>query len=302
MKTSRWASVLLSLLLAGCANFQAVSDFATETQQLTGTVHAEFAQLESLCLEQARLSIAILDIDENAPDSPLKGCAAYRAAQGRLADVTVETLQAYGKTLAALAENRSFDLGPEIKGTSAKLAALKTQDGSALVDAAQLGALTKVLALLADVATQSRREESIRRLVAEKPSLVANARLLRSFFASPAGVTAVQPPYENLLALSSNAMRSYETLLRSEAIRRAEPIRARELLLALNQTREWLKARQGPGTDHIGRKIVAAIDAWILAADSFERDALRPDAQQLHDRLKDLRAKVVDARAAVRAL
>jgi hypothetical protein len=125
---------------------------------------------------------------------------------------------------------------------------------------------------------------------------------MRSFFARPEGTPgSAKTPYENLVTLSADALRSYETLLTSDAVRKAEPIRARELFLSLRSTRALLTSRQSTGDDSVPKKIVAAIDAWIGAADSFEREALRPDPQQLHERLKDLRAKVGDARAALQA-
>lgn len=297
-----FASIALAAVLAGCANLKVVSDFANETIKLTGTVSAEFAQLESLCVTQANLSIAILGIEEDSPDSPLKGCTSYSATQGRLAEVTVETLEAYGRTLTALAENKSFDLGPELKATSSKLAGLRDKQGHTLLDEKQLGALTKVLILLADISTQSMREEAIKRLIAEEPNVVISAQLLRSFFALPASSPAgIKTPYDNLVALSSDALRSYEVLLKSEAVRKAEPIRARELYLGMNSTRLLLKQRQTGADDSVAKKIVNAIDAWIAAADAFAREALQPDALQLYDRLKDLREKAVEARDAVGA-
>jgi hypothetical protein len=294
------AILVLAAWLAGCANFRAVSAFANETTGLTGTVKAEFDQLEALCFRQAELSLAVLDIEADAPNSPLKGCVSYRDTQGRLAEVTVATLDAYARVLLALAENRTFDLGPDIESTSGKLAALRQRDGGALVDEAQLGALTKVLVLLADIATQTQRERAIRRLVAEKPNVVANAQLLRSFFVRP-GAGAVRPPYENLVTLSADTLRSYEALLRNARVREAEPIRTRELLLGLQPTRTLLQERRGIEPASVPGKIVAAIDAWIAAAEVFEREALQPDPLALRARLQDLRTKAVAARDAVRA-
>jgi hypothetical protein len=296
------AILVLAAVLAGCANFKAVSAFANETTGLAGTVRTEFDQLQALCFEQAERSLAVLDIEADAPTSPLKGCESYRDTQGRLAEVTVATLDVYARTLLALAENRTFDLGPDIESTSGKLAALRQRDGSALVDEAQLGALTKVLVLLADIATQTQRERAIRRLVAERPNVVANAQLLRSFFARPASASgALRAPYENLVTLSADTLRSYETLLRNAKLREAEPIRTRELLLGLRPTRELLLERQGLEPTSVPGKIVAAIDAWIAAAEVFEREALQPEPLALYGRLQDLRTKAVAARDAVRA-
>ena len=228
-------AVLLSCVVAGlataCANFKAVSVFASETQGLSSTVRTEFNILSDLCVEQARLSIAILNIESGSSLDPLKACASYSATQGQLADVTVDVLDAYAKALLALAEDRSFDLGPELKSTSNKLAALRTREGTPLVNQEQLGVLTKVIVLLADIATQARRETAIRRLIDEKPNLVVNAQIMRTFFARPAGVDpALKTLYENVVKLSSDALQSYETILKSDPMRKAEPIRTRELL------------------------------------------------------------------------
>jgi hypothetical protein len=159
-----------------------------------------------------------------------------------------------------------------------------------------------VLVLLADIATQTQRERAIRRLVAERPNVVANAQLLRSFFARPASASgALRAPYENLVTLSADTLRSYETLLRNAKLREAEPIRTRELLLGLRPTRELLLERQGLEPTSVPGKIVAAIDAWIAAAEVFEREALQPEPLALYGRLQDLRTKAVAARDAVRA-
>jgi hypothetical protein len=113
---------LFASLVGGCANFEAVSEFSRETNKLTETLRTEFVQLDSLCAKQAELVIVVNNIQD---DGPLKDCEQYQAAQGRLAGVTVDVLDNYARALAALADNKAFDLSCDLKGVASELTGLK---------------------------------------------------------------------------------------------------------------------------------------------------------------------------------
>ncbi len=289
--------LLLACLLGGCANFKAVSEFANETDKLTGTIGGEFAQLESLCTKQAELSIVINEDN----DQPLKDCEQYKAAQGRLAGVTVDVLNSYAKALAGLADDRSFDLSSDIEGVAGKLQGLKDKDGNALVNASEVGALSKIVQVLFDIVTATKREAAVRRLVAETQNLAISGNILRSFFVespdAPPG--RAKAPYTNLVAIMNSAMVSTEASLRSPAFRNAEPIRTAELRRELQTRKNFLNKRMGASPDRVPAKVAAAIDAWQEALKKFSEDALKPDPKDLFIRLKDLRAKAIAARDAI---
>ncbi len=294
----RWmVCAVLVCLMTGCANFKAVSAFATETSKLTGTIGNEFSQLASLCVKQAELSIAINDSD----DQTLKDCEHYKAAQGRLAGVTVDVLDNYAKALSALADGKSIDLSSHIEGLAAKAKNFKDQDGKALADDKQVAALSKVAQVLVDVVTSARREAAIRRLVEQTPNLKITGDILRSFFhVSPsAPIGHANAPYSNLIAIMTSAAASNDTSLRSPAFAEKEPIRTAELRLDLKATGALLAKRTLTAPDGVPARVVAAIDAWQAALTRFADDALDPDPKELFTRLDDLRSKAIAARDAI---
>jgi len=292
--------VVAASALAGCANFKVVSKFAGDTTQLTGTVRNEFVQLENLCFDQAELAIVVENLKT---DQALKDCADFRASQGKLAALTIDVLDAYAGALAALADNRSFDLSPAIQNVGAKVQALRGPDGQPLIAANQVGALTKIVDLLADIVTSTQREVAVRRMVAEAPNLKITGDLMRSFFIPPPGAPAnARSAYENLIRIISQSFSSTEARLNTKLMRDAEPIRTGELLRQVHTRQAAIEPRTGRSADRVPMKMVGAIDAWQQAVDLFATDALKPDPEALYTRLKELREKTLAAKEAVEDL
>lgn len=297
----RWLVGFALAFLSGCANFHAVSDFSQRTTQVTSVVRSEFTQLDAMCRDQAELTIVINNIQD---EGPLQACKSYRDSQGRLAAVTLDVLDDYARALAALSNDSSFDISSDIDALGGQIQGLHDASGNSLVNADEVGALTKLVGIIADVATQARRKAAVERLVSEKQDLQVTGRILRSFFvrdpAAPPGRAAA--PYANLVALTADSLRFSSSTLSAPQFRSAEPIRSVELLRASQTRRKQLEARQGTGADKVPASIAAAIDAWLAALDTFERDAFRPDSRQLIDQLQDIRKKANAAKAALDAL
>ena len=300
---------LAVLALSGCANFKAVSQFAGQTATMTGVIKSEFSQLEEHCVKQAGLVAAVNNIGD---DGPFKNCSDYKKAQGELAAVTVTVLDAYAKALTSLADDKAFDLSPDIQTLSGKIGSLKDSSGNSLVNADELGAITKVVDLLVDVWASSKREEAINRMVAEAPSLRITGGILRSYFVeSPnAPLGRARAPYTNLVAIAATSVNSTEASLTSSPMRNAEPIRTFELLQDVKARKAFLAARGAklstaspPSGSQVlvQAQIAQAIDAWLSAVDTFATDALKPDSIQLYERLKVLREKTLAARDAISA-
>lgn len=289
--------LLLAALLSGCANFQAVAEFAKDTGQLSKTVKQEFAQLEDVCVRQAEVVIVATGI---ADDGPLKACRRHQAAQGRLAGLTVAVLDDYAKALAAVADDKSFDVSKEVQGVGKQVAGLKDADGKALLPAKEAAAITKIAEVLVSLAASREREAAVRRLAAEKEHLAVLGGLLRSFFvATPGGARA---PYANLVSLAASELDSTQALLRGPAMSKAEPIRSFELVRELDSRRRLIARRADPGPDGVAQQMAGAIDAWLAALDRFGDEALSRDPKLLLERLKTLRAKTDDVRAALQVL
>lgn len=287
--------LLVALALGGCANFGAVSAFANQTTELTGAVRTEFQQIGNMCAEQAEMRMVIT----NAPSDALLGsCKLQGDSLVAFQEVTIDTLELYAKTLLAMVDDSNFDLRPAIEATGQKLAGLKTRDGSSVVGAEKVGAITKVLALLADVIVQARREQGIRRLVEVSPDLTANAKIVRDFLVSRSG----QSPYDRWLEIvQSMASSSAGQVAAATPLARQEPIRSAELRRAIARTQPVIAARRGDAASAVPRQLVAALDDWIEAVPVFQREALRPDPKALLERIDGLRKKATDARQAVQA-
>jgi hypothetical protein len=265
---------------------------------MTDLVREEFVALDTLCRDQAELSIVLNNISDEAP---LRDCDDFRASQGRLATVTLDVLDDYADALTALADNRSFESTLDASAVRSRTQGLKDAEGKALASAAQLTALNRLVVTLADIASQVSRRDAVQRLVDEAPSLAVNGRVLRSFFVADGDATRGLPasPYANLVGLSLDMLSSSERMLRSKAFQTAEPIRSVELLRAMRAQRVLLQQRTGGTADKIPVAIASAIDAWLKALERFSTDAFKPDARQLTDQLKTFRAKARAAKAAL---
>lgn len=295
-----WVCAIVAVAMSGCANFKAVSAFATETERLTATIDSEFKQLDTLCEKQATLSIVINDNN----DQPLEDCKTLKAARGRFALVTVEVLGRYAKTLTALADNKSLDMSSDIDGLAKKVKNLKGPDGSGFVDDKQLDALNKVAQVLVDVVTAARREAAVRRLTAETANLKASSDILRRFFGGAATSPAIraQSPYGNWIGLVTSTAQSNASSLGSPAFAGKEPLRTAELRREVKAVQTLLAQRQAAGEGSVPAKIVNAIGAWQTALLTFEKDALVADAPDMLLKLNDLRDKAAAARDAVEGL
>lgn len=299
LKTS-FAIVLLAVGASGCANFKAVSEFAQQTTRVTGVVRAEFVEIDTICRDQAELTIVVNDLPD---EGPLQSCRSYKATQGSLATVTLDVLDDYAKVLAGLADDKTFDLSSDIDTVGSKAKALKDRSGNALVSSAEATALTRIVEILAGIATERRRKAAVQRLVDEKPNLAITGKILRSFFVrdpnAPPG--RAQAPYTNLVGLTSDALVSSERMLGSKAFRTAEPLRSVELSRALRARKAQLEARTGTAPDKVPVAIASAIDAWLAALETFSADAFEPDAKELVQQLKNVRSKANAAKEALQA-
>jgi hypothetical protein len=284
-------------LLQGCANYQAASSFAAQTNSLTGTVKTEFAQLDALCTWQGELDIVTANRDD---ERPLDACRQYQAAQGRLADATVTVLEGYAQALAGLADDKPFDLSPDIHGLGQKLQGLKDKEGRALVSDREAGTLTKLADALLRIATERKRAEGIAEMARQVPDLRVTGQLLKSFFVASADAPPgrAQPPYRNFAAILQQRGDQSGKLLNGPALRAAEPIRTAELRRELAQRAALLKTRAEGGDPDVPRRIAEAIDAWLQALDVFEADALKTEPAALLERLKALRVKLQAVRQA----
>ena len=285
----------MALALGGCANFKAVSAFANQTNEVTSAVRTEFQQIGKMCSQQAEIRAVVTNA---TGDALLDSCRLQGDSLVAFQEVTIDTLELYARTLKMMVDDSNFDLRPSIESTGQKLASLKTRDGSSLVSADKGGAITKVLALLADVIVQAQREQGVRRLVEAGPDLVANARIVREFLASRGG----QSAYDRWLEIvQSLATSSAGQVAVNTPLARQEPIRSAELRREIARTQPAIAARRGDAPSTVPRQLVAALDDWIDAVPVFQREALRHNPKALLDRIDELRKKAIQARQAVQA-
>ena len=282
--------------LEGCASYRAVSEFADQTTKMTTVVKGEFVQLDTLCAQQAELVIVVNNL---ADDAPLDQCARYKRTQARFASLTVDVLDGYAEALSDLADDRPFDLSPEMRSAAAKVRGLKDSGGNTMVNDPSVLALTRVADLLADALAAVKREEAVRRLAAATPDLAVMGRSLRSFFVrapdAPPGTP--QSPYVNLVAVMTSSSDSTQRVLSSTPMRKAEPIRTAELSRELRARQKLLAKRGADGAVPVS--VAAVIDAWIDALDRFSTDAFKHDSREMIDRMKTLRGTMRAAREAI---
>lgn len=293
MKLRSWALVAV-VLLSGCANYRAVSQFSDETTSMTGVVKTEFAQLDSLCVEQAELVIVVNNLPD---DRPLAVCEQYRRTQGRFASLTVDVLDGYADALGALADGDAFDLTGDMKSVGGKVKALKDRGGNAVVPAGEAEALVRISQLLAAALASEKREDAVRRMMQATPDLVVLGNSLKAFFVQAPGATgATRPPYANFVTVVSTSTASTQSTLQNTAMRKAEPIRTAELLRELRTRQAALDKRDPNSVGSVPVRIGAVIDAWIAAVDRFSTDAFKPDSREMRDRLTTLREAIRTAR------
>ena len=289
---------IVVLLLSGCANYRAVSTFGNETTTMTGVVKDEFDQIETLCVRQAELAIVVSNLPN---DGPIDQCRRSKRAQGQFAALTVVVLDNYAEGLSALADDKSFDLSPEMKTMSGRVRGLKDNAGNPVVSAREATALSTVSDVIVNAFASARRDEAVKQMVAATPDLMVVGQSLRAFFVAPADASPAGPkaPYANLVTVISGSGSSTQSLLESSPMRRAEPIRTAELLRDLRTRQKLLAKRAYDVADSVPARVVAAIDAWLDALQKFSTDALKPDSRELVDRLKALRNATRAAKDAV---
>jgi hypothetical protein len=292
MAIRSWLVCLVLSALTGCANYHAVGDFADETKSMTGVVRAEFVQLDTLCVQQAETVIVVNNLGD---DRALAQCDRYRRSQSRFAALTVDVLDAYAAGLASLADDKPFDLTPDIKTVGGKVRALKDSGGDALVTTAEATAVTRIADLLVTVFAAGKRDDAVRRMIAAAPDLETMGRTLKAFFVGPSTPASSKPPYVNFISIISSSTTSTQLVLDSQPMRRAEPIRTAELSRELKARQKLLEQRSSA----VPTSIAAAIDAWLAALERFEVEGLKPDRRELADRLKTLRDATRTAKAAV---
>ncbi len=300
--------------LTGCANYRAVNEFGEQTTSMTGVVRTEFKTVETLCVQQAEVVLVVNNI---ADDKALAQCDAYRRAQGRFAAVTIDVLDDYAGALEGLANDKSFDLSDSIKDAGDSVRALRDASGNAVADAAQADAVTRIANLLVEVYASSKRDEAVDRMVQATPDLAVLGRALRAFFAAPpttatttTSTSTTQPspsgaptrsPYANFVGVIAGSATSTQLILQSQPMRKAEPIRTAELQRELRVRQRLLDRRTAATPDAVPARIVAAIDAWLAALDTFAVDARKPDSRELVDRIRRLRSATRGAKDAITA-
>lgn len=292
-----WCAAAYALLLAGCANFGAVSEFAHETSKVSHTVRSELAQLDTLCRDQAELTIVVAGLPD---DSPLQACDNYKASQGRLAAVTLDVLDDYVRALAALADDKPFELTTDVNAVGKRVAAVQGKGGVPVVSRSDSMALTQIAQALAEIATERARDRAVRRLAAEVPNLAQAGCTLRALFVPGASAPAgrATAPYANIVALTRDAFDTTQKQLRQARFRQAEPLRTAELLRAMRARDAQLVRRTGSGPEAVPVMIAAAIDAWLDTLDVFSSEALQPERGKLMRRIRALRSKTEAARDA----
>jgi hypothetical protein len=293
----RWlVLVSIAACMAGCANTKAVAEFGKQTARMTDVVKKEFGALETICTKRAELAINVANRDD---DLPLKDCRDFKQAQGNLGKYTADVLDELGKALAGLADDKNFDLSSDISGVGKAVGALKDKSGTALVKPAVVDAFTKVIDLIADLATSRMRQDAVKRVVQTTDSMKTLGDLLKAYFVPVANspIAGQKPPYQNWVEIGDIHLQGTDSLL-SGALARQEPIRSKELRGEVKALKTQLAERtQAQGK--VPAKIADAIDTWKLAVDIFKEEALKPDPQDLYKRLKELQEKTNAAKDAI---
>lgn len=292
-------AVVVVFALAGCANFGAVRRFAAETTTMTGTVRAELEQMARLCEFPADMQL-LLDEANGRQDQPgatgrrLKAaCASVGAESVELQRLSVDALDGYAAALLAMAEDSNFEVRSAIDATGAKVAALQTRDGAALVNPEKAGALTRLIGLVSDIVLRHKREEGVRKLLEVEGDLAGVAGSLREFFVRRDGG---QSPYENVVRTGAGLRRDLQTDL--GLVAKQEPVRAAELRRTIPPDAVFTDRLAASG-GKIPAEIAKRVDDWTALLPAFRKDALTPDPKALFDQLDTFRTRALETRRAI---
>ena len=280
------------LQLSACANFAAVKSFSDDTSKLASTAAAEIQFVAADCdqLAQARHVVEGVALDTAQ-------CDKLKKSTTNLAGATTDVLTAYAQKLGAVANDKTFDYGPNLEKTKSALVSLKDRDGASVLDKNVAGSAIGVADVIFDVATQSQRSEAVRRLVAARADLVGIASYLKIFFVGGVAQGKRWPsPYRTQLAEDLAGLRDLSASIRSNLLAR-EPIRSREWLDEIQKRTKAIDLRLSGA----GKKIADSLDAWVAAFAVFQKKALEPTAPELIANLRTLRTKAIAAREATRA-
>ncbi len=296
MRMRSWWVLVVASMASGCANYHAVSDFAAATSDMTGVVKSEFVELDTLCVQQVETVIVVNNL---GTDRALDQCDRYQRSQARFAAVTVDVLDRYASALTGLANDKTFDLSPDIKAVGSKARAFKATSFSPPISDAEVTAVTRIADLLVTVLAAEKRDDAVKQMLAAAPDLEVMGRSLKTFFVGSPTVPNIKPAYANFVDLITASTTSTLAALDSKPMRKAEPIRTAELARDLRARQRLLDRRAPSAPDSVPIKIAADIDAWLAALDRFEVDGMKADAREVADRLQTLREATSAAKEAV---
>jgi hypothetical protein len=159
------ASTFLFVALSGCANLQAVRDYATESAQFTG-----FKTLTDHFLHRYEREQPFLSDDSIRLCSATKARALHERRQAAYPDLIQlnGSITAYMMTLAELAGAGSFDLSQSVEGLGSEI----RQHPQFGLHAEQVDAYTKLFQLLANAVTYGLQQRAIAKTVESADPLI----------------------------------------------------------------------------------------------------------------------------------
>lgn len=320
-------ATILVAVLTGCANFEAAKEFAKQGDDITTAVNAEIAFVTKGCAESVAMYRS-LQADPTFTGPLDKACEAHDKALGELAASTLDLFGKYNKALAAIAEDKNYDLSASFKSTADRLKALKDKSGS-IIKGEDVDVALKAANLLSDIILRVVRARELKQLVAAGDiNWTAVMSPLKTYFGPHADNMQVVPsPYEISIRANDSPLEAAVAMARSvsgpklmgdgpgcvvpsnrtEAFEiRCETMWARQLSYQVAQKRKALEDRlPNPSKPTepapTAKKIHEAIDAWVAAHAVLREEISKPGATQVWAALQQLRGRVDELDEALKA-
>jgi hypothetical protein len=321
------AASLLVAALTGCANFEAAKEFAKQGNDITTAVNAEIAFVAKGCADSVGMYRA-LQADPTVTGPLDKACEAQDKALGELAASTLDLFGKYNKALAAVAEDKNYDLSASFKSTADRLKALKEKSGP-IIKGEDVDVALKAANLLSDLTLRVVRARELKQLVAAgDTNWAAVMSPLKTYFGPHAGNRQVVPsPYEISIRANESPLEAAVAMARSvsgpklsgdgpgcvvpsnrtEAFEiRCETMWARQLNYQVTQKRKAFQDRlPNPSKPDepapTAKKIHEAIDAWLAAHAVLREEISNPSATQVWAALQQLKGRVDELDEALKA-
>ena len=251
--------------VSGCSNLASVRTFAKDTEALSSSVNQLANETGASCTRRLTNDVAIRGLTGTQRESAMTVCDDLKKS-GALINTVNLILTEYAKALADLSDDKLVTYSAQLDGAKSTLAALKDSGNQPYIEKAKLDGSFSLIDIVLKASTDAYRQREIRKLLERHAEVKQVAEFLQIF---------IKRGYLGTIQNEAENIESIQFDLKTEFLKR-EPIRAREKIEELEQTRQKLVERQKAATEAIN-----GLSAMVKTHEELLKYAEHLDAKEL---------------------